>query len=110
MSWSVRKLKLPKGDKLMESRTYTSKETTTARTISRLRKLTITILAAVTVAIGSLTSVPAASAMPRSCDQVQGLVNGYYAIGMAYYAVGMYNQAFYYFGKSEGLAAGGCRG
>ena len=92
----------------MESRTHSNKATTTATTMTRLRKLAITMLAAVTVTIGSLTIVPTASALPKTCAAVQQLVNQYWATGWAYYAMGMYSWAYYYWGKADGLAAGGC--
>src|SRR5215475_4155093 len=82
-----------KGDKLMETRTHTDKATTIATTMTRLRKLAITMLAAVTVTIGSLTIVPTASALPRGCEQVIQLINMYRATGWAYYSLGLYEMA-----------------
>ena len=92
----------------METRTHSDKATTTATTMTRLRKLAITMLAAVTVGIGSLTIVPTASALPTTCAEVRQLVNMYWATGWAYYSIGAYAYAYYWWGKAEGLAEAGC--
>jgi hypothetical protein len=78
--------------------------------MTRLRKFAIAALATGTVTVGSLGIVPTASALPRSCEQVQALVNAYWATGWAYYAVGAHAQAWYWWGRSDQLAAGGCVG
>ena len=92
----------------METRTHSDKVTTTATTMTRLRKLVITMLAAVSVAIGSLTIVPTASAEPRTCEETQKIVNMYWAIGWAYYSIGATAYAYYWWGKADGLAQAGC--
>src|SRR5215831_11437272 len=86
-----------KGDRLMESRTHSNKATTTPTTMTRLRKLAITMLAAVTVTIGSLSIVPTASAEPRECIvAVQQAIDQYEAMGDLLYLVGQYQLAVYY--------------
>ena len=78
--------------------------------MTRFRRLAIALLAAVTVTVGSLGIVPTVSAMPRSCDRIQTLVNVYWAAGLAFFSVGDYSTAYYWFGRSDQLAAGGCVG
>jgi hypothetical protein len=78
--------------------------------MTRLRRFAIAALAAATVTVGSLATVPTASALPRSCDQVQALVNAYWATGWAFYSAGVYSAAYYWWGRSDQLAAGGCVG
>jgi hypothetical protein len=90
----------------MESRTRSDKATTTATTTTRLKRFAITMLAAVTVAIGGLTIVPTASALPMTCQQREGLARSYWATGAAFYSVGAYVDAFYWIGKAEGLMVG----
>jgi hypothetical protein len=92
----------------METRIHSDKATTTATTMTRLRKLAITMLAAITVATGSLTMVPKVSAQPRSCEETQQIVNMYWATGWAYYSIGAYAYAYYWWGKADGLAQAGC--
>src|SRR5262247_2893746 len=93
-----------KGDKLMETRTHSDKATTTATAMTRLRKSAITMLVALTVTIGSLTIVPTASALPRTCAEVQRIVNMYWSFGWASYSIGDLVGAYYWWGKAEGLA------
>jgi hypothetical protein len=76
--------------------------------MTRLRKLAITMLAAVTVAIGSFTITPMASALPRTCEERQQIINMYWSFGWAYYSIGDYAHAYYWWGKAEGLALAGC--
>ena len=49
----------------------------------RLRKFAIVALAAATVAVGSLATIPTASAMPR-CNVNWALADAYYALGNFY--------------------------
>ena len=76
--------------------------------MTRLRRFAIALLAAATVTVGGLGIVPTASALPRSCDQVQPLINSYWATGWAYYSIGAYSYAYYWWGKADGLASAGC--
>ena len=76
--------------------------------MTRLRRFAIAALAAATVTVGSLAPVPTASAMPRSCQQLQALIDFYYATGWAYYTIGAYNKAWYYWGQSDALKGAMC--
>src|SRR5262245_2361493 len=94
-----------KGDRLMESRTHSNKATTTPTTMTRLRKLAITMLAAVTVTIGSLSIVTTASALPRECTVViQAAIDRYEAMGNLAYLAGLYELAYYYWNRADAIA------
>ena len=74
--------------------------------MSRLRRFAIALLAASTVAVGSLALPAAASAMPMSCAVRYQLSRSYYATGQIFYALGDYTTAFYWVGKSYGIVEG----
>ena len=74
--------------------------------MSRLRRLAIALLAASTVAVGSLAVPAAASAMPMSCAVRYQLSRSYYATGQVFYALGDDALAYYWWGKSYGILEG----
>lgn len=74
--------------------------------MTRLRRLAIALLAASTVAAGSLTVPTAASAMPMSCAVRYQLSRSYYATGQIFYALGDDALAYYWWGKSYGILEG----
>ena len=74
--------------------------------MSRLRSLTIAVLAAFTVAVGSLALPAPASAMPMSCAVRYQLSRSYYATGQIFYALGDDALAYYWWGKSYGILEG----
>jgi hypothetical protein len=74
--------------------------------MARLRRLAIALLVASTVTVGSLSAVPAASAMPMSCDIRYQLALSYYATGQVFYGLGDYATAMFWVGKSYGIMAG----
>jgi hypothetical protein len=74
--------------------------------MSRLRRLAIALLAAATVAVGSLAVPPPASAMSISCAARYQLANSYYALGQAMWALGHEESAYYWWGRSWGIVEG----
>ena len=74
--------------------------------MSRLRRFAIAFLAASTVTVGSLALPATASAMPMSCAVRYQLSRSYYATAQIFYALGDYNTAFYWVGKSYGIVEG----
>jgi hypothetical protein len=78
--------------------------------MTRLRRIAIAALAAVTVTVGSLGPAPTASAAPRSCDELVRLVIAYQTAGWTYYVAGLHQWAFYWWGKAEVLAGSECVG
>ena len=74
--------------------------------MTRLRRLAIALLAASTVAVGSLAVPTATSAMPMSCAVRYQLSRSYYATAQIFYALGDYTTAFYWVGKSYGIVEG----
>jgi hypothetical protein len=56
--------------------------------MSRLRRFAIALLAASTVAVGSLAVPATASAMPMSCTVREQLSRAYYATGQVFYGLG----------------------
>jgi len=58
--------------------------------MTRLRTLTVAVLAAAAVAVGGLAAAPSASAMPnlRSCDLMTAKANAAYALGNVYTGLG----------------------
>lgn len=74
--------------------------------MSRLRRLAIALLAASTVAVGSLAVPATASAMPRSCAVRYQLSLAYYATAQVFYGLGDYATAMYWVGKSYGIVEG----
>jgi hypothetical protein len=71
-----------------------------------LRRLAIAVLAAATVAAGSLATTSSASAMPMSCTTRLALGATYIATGNVFYGVGSYQLASYWYGKAEGIMTG----
>ena len=74
--------------------------------MSRLRRFAIALLAAVTVAVGSLAVPAPASAMPMSCAVRYQLSRSYYATAQIFNALGDYATAMYWVGKSYGILEG----
>jgi hypothetical protein len=74
--------------------------------MSRLRRFTIAVLAASTIAVGSLALPATASAMPMSCAARYQLSRAYYATGQIFYALGDYGTAMYWVGKAYGVIEG----
>ena len=74
--------------------------------MNKFRRFAIAALAAATVTIGTLASVPTAAAMEMSCAQRETIAVAYWSYGMAYYSMGQTIVAAYWWGKAEGLMAG----
>ena len=74
--------------------------------MTRLRRFAIAALAAATVTVVSLGVVPTASAMPMDCNQRWEIATGYWLTGMAFYGVGAYLQAAYWWGRADGVLEG----
>jgi hypothetical protein len=74
--------------------------------MSRLRRLAIALLAASTVAVGSLAVPATASAMPMSCAVRYQLSRAYYATAQIFYALGDYATAHFWAGKAYGIVEG----
>ena len=74
--------------------------------MSRIRRFAIALLAASTVAVGSLALPAPASAMPMSCSVRYQLSRTYYATGQILYALGDDAGAYYWWGKSYGVIEG----
>ena len=74
--------------------------------MSRLRRLAIALLAASTVAVGSLAVPATASAMPMSCAIRYQLSRSYYATAQVFWALGEYATALYWVGRSDGVLEG----
>jgi hypothetical protein len=74
--------------------------------MSRLRRFAIALVAASTVAAGTLAFPAPASAMPMSCAVRYQLSRSYYATAQIFYALGDYTTAFYWAGKSYGIVEG----
>jgi hypothetical protein len=74
--------------------------------MGRLKRFAITLLAASTVAVGSLAVPASASAMPISCAARWQLSLSYYATGQVFYALGDDAMAYYWWGKSYGVLDG----
>jgi hypothetical protein len=74
--------------------------------MARLKRFAIALLAASTVAVGSLAVPAAASAMPMSCAVRYQLSLSYYATGQVFYALGDDVMAYYWWGRSYGILDG----
>jgi hypothetical protein len=74
--------------------------------MGRLKRFAITLLAASTVAVGSLAVPASVSAMPISCATRWQLSLSYYATGQVFYALGDVANAYYWWGKSYGVLDG----
>ena len=74
--------------------------------MTRLRRLAIALLAASTVAGGSVAVPAVASAMPMSCAVRYQLSTSYYATAQVFYALGDYATAMYWVGRSYGIVDG----
>lgn len=74
--------------------------------MTRLRRLVIAVLAAFTIAAGSLAAPTAAAAMPMSCSVRIQLSTAYYATAQVLYALGDYTGAHFWAGKAYGIVAG----
>ena len=62
--------------------------------MSRLRRFAMALLAASTVAVGSLAVPAPASAMPMSCTVRYQLSRSYWAMGQVFYALGDDGRAY----------------
>jgi hypothetical protein len=71
--------------------------------MTRLRRFAIVALAAATVAVGSLATVPTASAMPLSCTVKLALADSYISLGNVYFSLGAREQAVYWYKLGEAL-------
>ena len=74
--------------------------------MTRLRRFAIAVLAAATVTVASLGVVPTASAMPKDCYQSSLLARAYWSTGVAFASVGAWEQANYWWGRSDQLMVG----
>ena len=74
--------------------------------MTRLRRFAIALLAAATVAVGSLAVPTAAPAMPMTCAARYQLSRAYYATAQIFYALGDYTTAFFWAGKAYGIVEG----
>ena len=74
--------------------------------LARLRRFAIALLAASTVAVGSLALPAPASAMPMSCVVRYQLSLSYYATGQVFYALGNDADAYFWWGKSYAIIEG----
>lgn len=74
--------------------------------MARFKRLAIAVLAALTVAVGSLAVPASASAMPMSCTVRIQLARTYYATGQVFYALGDDANAYYWWGKAYGIVEG----
>ena len=74
--------------------------------MTRFRRFAIAVLAAATVTVGSIATVPTASAMPMSCFQKSLLARGYWSTGVAFWSIGAYEEATYWWGKADGIMVG----
>ena len=74
--------------------------------MTKFRRIAIAGLAAATVAVGNLATVPPASAMPMSCSVKYALAEGYISLGIAHYSVGDYSRAQYWYGRAQGVLQG----
>jgi hypothetical protein len=74
--------------------------------MSKLRRLAIAVIAASTVAAGSLAVPAPASAMPMSCALRYQLSRSYYATAQIFYALGDYATAHFWAGKAYGIVEG----
>ena len=72
-----------------------------------LRRLAISTAAGLIVTMGTLASAPSASAYPRmTCNERIDLSFAYYATGQVFWSLGLYTEAYYWWGKSHGIVAG----
>jgi hypothetical protein len=77
--------------------------------MTRLKRLAIAMAAAATVAFGSLTLVPTASALPMlSCTSTRVLARAYRVTGDAFLSIGAYVAAAVWYAKADGLEDGPC--
>jgi len=77
--------------------------------MTRLRRFAIALLAVATVTVGTFGIVPTVSALPR-CGQLQALHDAYWTTGHAFYSIGAYSQAWYWWGRAAQVIASGCQG
>ena len=74
--------------------------------MKKLRRFAIAALAAATVTVGSVASTPTASAMEKTCAQKYTIATAYWAYGAAFYGMGQYAVAYYWFGRADELMDG----
>lgn len=74
--------------------------------MTRLRSLAIALLAAFTIALGSLAAPTTATAMPMSCSVRYQLSRTYYATAQVLYALGDYTGGHFWAGKAYGIVEG----
>ena len=77
------------------------------KSMLRLRKFAIAALVAATVAVGSLATVPTASALPR-CTVNEALSGAYWALGDFCFGHGAYDQAYRYYQIASDLLNAPC--
>jgi hypothetical protein len=76
--------------------------------MTKFRRFAIAALAAATVTVGSLATVPTASALPMSCNTARTLARAYITTGDVLYALGSYSAASAWYGKAEGIMMAAC--
>ena len=72
----------------------------------RLKRFAITVLAAATVVVGSLATPSTASAM--DCSTATALKSIYYMTGDAFFYLGKWTSATYWYGRAAGIVDGAC--
>src|SRR5215510_672981 len=90
----------------LQRMTGVGKATTTAARLRKLKKFAITMLAAATVAFGSVATSPTASAM--SCTTAQSVSTVYRSMGEVFLAMGNTAWAAAYFARANGVLEGAC--
>jgi hypothetical protein len=75
--------------------------------MTRLRRFAIAALAAATVTVGSLATVPPASAA-MACSTAMALASAYMATGDVFFALGHVSKAAAYYGRAQGLMQAAC--
>ena len=69
--------------------------------VARLRRFAIALLAASTVAVGSLALPASASALPMSCAQAFEIARSYFSLAHVFEAYGHYDTAKFW--RQQGL-------
>ena len=75
--------------------------------MTRLSRFAVAMLAAATVAVGSLAAVPPAAAKPAMlCSVRLALADAYISIGTVHLSLGSPVTANYWFGRAQGIVTG----
>src|SRR5262245_11201312 len=90
----------------LQKLTGAGKATTSAATLRKVKKFAITMLAAATVAFGSLVGSPSASAM--SCTTAKTVSTVYFTMAGVFAAKGDWFNASFYYAMGTGVLQGGC--